>query len=249
MTTTRTLPGQETLLACWQALAQISPGRLASVPGAIAAVFPGSTYLNNAILDGGDADAIVARLATLYTDAGATSWAAWVPSPAVEFGGTDRQTSFAELTRDITTLVMHADLPHRLPRHPAVARASIADIEHLDLDAPIRLDQLGAPDPVPGLDAWVLVQDGIAVTGAYTYRHAGDCGVYAVGTRPEWRRRGLARALVHHALADARDHGAYTASLQSTPAGQPLYESLGFRAAGRYEEWVSSPDRPRPWLS
>lgn len=246
MTTTRTLPGQDTLLACWQALARISPGRLVSVPGAIAAVFPESAYLNNAILDGDDADAIVARLAALYTDAGVTSWAAWVPSPAAQFGGTEERAQIARLTRDITTLVMHTDLPHRLPRHPDVIRASIADVEHVDDDASIPVDQLGAPDPVPGLDAWVLVQDGIAVTGAYTYRHGGDCGVYAVGTRPEWRRRGLARALVHHALAAARDHGAYTASLQSTPAGQPLYESLGFRAAGRYEEWVSSPDRPRP---
>lgn len=246
MTTTRTLPGQDTLLAAWQALAQISPGRLVSVPGAIAAVFPESAYLNNAILDGDDAEATVARLAALYIDAGVRSWAAWVPSPAVEFGGTDRLTRLGGLTRDITTLVMHADLPHRLPRHPDVVRASVADIERLDVDAPIPVDQLGAPDPVPGLDAWVLVRDGIAVTGAYTYRHGGDCGVYAVGTRPEWRRRGLARALVQHAMADARDHGANTASLQSTPAGQPLYESLGFRAAGRYEEWVPSPNRPQP---
>jgi hypothetical protein len=42
-----------------------------------------------------------------------------------------------------------------------------------------------------------------------------------------------------HVLADACHHGARTASLQSTRMGQPLYESLGFAAVGRYEEWIS----------
>jgi hypothetical protein len=40
-------------------------------------------------------------------------------------------------------------------------------------------------------------------------------------------------------LADAWHKGARTASLQSTRMGQPLYESLGFTAVGRYEEWIS----------
>ena len=240
MTTTRTLPGQDTLLACWSALARVSPGRLISLPGATAAVFPESGYLNNAILDGHDAEATVARLATLYADAGIGSWAAWIPSPAVEFGGADRRATVGRLTRDITTLVMHADLPDDLPRHPRVIRASIADVERLDVGEPVPARQLGPPDPVPGLTSWVLVEEHVAVAGAYTYRHDQDCGVYAVGTRPERRRRGLARALVQHALADARDHGAETASLQSTPMGRPLYETLGFQPAGRYEEWVFS---------
>jgi len=240
MTTTRTLPGQDTLLACWQALAQVSPGRLTAVPGAVAAVFPESAYLNNAILTGeGDGDATAARLAALYAAAGVSSWAAWVASPAVEFGGADRRTAIGGLTRDITTLVMHSDLPDRLPRHAGVIRASIADIERFDVNGPLPPARLGAPDPVPGLAAWILTQDRVAVAGAYTYRHGADCGVYAVSTRPEWRRRGLARALLQHALSDARVRGARSASLQSTPMGQPLYESLGFRAAGRYEEWAS----------
>lgn len=127
---TRTPPGQDTLLACWQALARLSPGRLTTVPAAIAAVFPESRYLNNAILtDHDDADATAARLAHVYGAAGVTSWAAWVASAAVEFDGPDCPPAIAGLTRDITTLVMHADLPDRLPHHPDVIRASVADVE------------------------------------------------------------------------------------------------------------------------
>ncbi|HEY7047200.1 MAG TPA: GNAT family N-acetyltransferase [Jatrophihabitantaceae bacterium] len=240
MTTTQTLPGQDTLLACWSALARISPGRLRTVSGATAAVFPESAYLNNAILtDSDDADTTAVRLAALYADGGVTSWAAWIPSPAADFAAADRRTAITGLTRDITTLVMHADLPDRLPRHPDVVRASIADVERLEAGEPIPASRLGPPDRVPGLNSWVLLHDGTAAAAAYTYRHGPDCGVYAVGTRPERRRRGLARALLQHALADAHEHGARTASLQSTPMGQALYESLGFRAGGRYEEWVN----------
>ncbi len=42
-------------------------------------------------------------------------------------------------------------------------------------------------------------------------------------------------------LAGAQAQGAQSASLQSTRTGQPLYESLGFTAAGRYEEWLWPP--------
>jgi len=62
--------------------------------------------------------------------------------------------------------------------------------------------------------------------------------VYAVGTVPDRRRRGLARALMEHVLADAWERGARSATLQSTEMARPLYAGLGFVAVGRYEEWV-----------
>jgi hypothetical protein len=44
---------------------------------------------------------------------------------------------------------------------------------------------------------------------------------------------------MEHVLADAQHRGARTATLQSTRMGLPLYNSLGFAPAGRYEEWIS----------
>ncbi len=76
------------------------------------------------------------------------------------------------------------------------------------------------------------------VSAAWSFRHGDDVGVFAVGTVPAWRRRGIGAALTGHILADAATGGARTASLQSTPMGRSLYESLGFVAAGRYVEWV-----------
>jgi GNAT superfamily N-acetyltransferase len=83
-----------------------------------------------------------------------------------------------------------------------------------------------------------MLHESVAVAGAWSFLNGRDCGIYTVGTQPEWRRHGFARALMEHVLADAWRRGARAASLQSTPMGVPLYLSLGFRAAGRYEEWL-----------
>jgi GNAT superfamily N-acetyltransferase len=145
------------------------------------------------------------------------------------------------MSRDTTTLVMTADIADDLPSHPDVVRTSVA-AANLAGEEPMAADLLPQPDDGDDLRGWVLVQHGWAVSGGWTYANGGDVGIYAVGTAPEFRRRGLARALMLHLLADARHRGARTASLQSTAMGEQLYASLGFRAVGRYEEWV--PARP-----
>jgi GNAT superfamily N-acetyltransferase len=91
---------------------------------------------------------------------------------------------------------------------------------------------------VPNLDGWVYVHEGTAVAGAWSYLNGADCGLYAIGTVPDFRRRGMAAALIQHMLAHASRRGARTASLQSTRMGESLYRSLQFTAVGRYEEWV-----------
>lgn len=133
----------------------------------------------------------------------------WLPSRTADLDTADRIEEIALLRRDTTTLVMHLSLPESLPRHSQVVRTSIASA---NLEAPVGADDLDPPEVVPGLNG---------------------------KTVPQWRRRGFARALVEHVLADARAVGARTATLQSTPMGRLLYESLGFTAVGRYEEWVT----------
>lgn len=97
---------------------------------------------------------------------------------------------------------------------------------------------LGDSDGVPGLAGWALLEDGRVASTAWSFVHDGDCGIYGVETLTAFRRRGLASRLMRHMLADARSQGAATARLQSTRIGQPLYASLGFTPAGRYEEWI-----------
>jgi GNAT superfamily N-acetyltransferase len=64
-----------------------------------------------------------------------------------------------------------------------------------------------------------------------------DCFVTGVATPPEQRGRGIASWLLHRALADARESGSSSASLEASRAGAPLYERLGFRDLGHIEMW------------
>jgi len=238
------LPGQETLLASWGALARISDGaRLVRTAAATAAVFPRWAPLNNAIVpNGNDAAATAAvELMGVYARAGVDSWALWIPSAAPDLDAPDEVRRMDGFSRDTTTLVMRASLPPGLHSHDGVVRASIADASRAG-DEPVPFIDLGNPEEEPGVAGWVMLHDAVAVAGAWSFLHEEDCGIYAVGTAPRWRRRGLARNLVEHVLADARRRGARTATLQSTRMAQQLYQSLGFEPAGRYEEWVPRAD-------
>ncbi len=237
-----TLPGQDTLAACWTTLALTSPGAEV-IRGAttITAVFPSWAPLNNAILSTGvssAAESVIDELAVRYRGAGVDAWALWLPSRATSLDAPDVVPDLEQLSRDTTTLVMQATLGPGLRRHPDVVQTSLASIIDNSDERPVPVGALGEPERLPGLSAWAMVHEGVVVTSAWTFLHEGDCGVYAVETLSPWRRRGFARVLMEHLLADARSHGARSASLQSTRMGQPLYASLGFAPAGRYEEWT-----------
>jgi ribosomal protein S18 acetylase RimI-like enzyme len=237
------LPGQATLLACWETLTHLSPGaRLVHAPSATAAVFPLWAPLNNAILADAREDTAgvaAAQLSAVYQEAGVPVWALWVPSRQPDFDEPHTVRLVAGLRRDETTLVMHAPVSRELRRHDAVLPVSLDAVTRLAAEEPVPVAELGEPDNTGALRAWAVVHGDVAVACAYTFLHERDCGIYAVGTLPQWRRRGIGRALMEHVLADAARRGARTASLQSTPVGRGLYESVGFEAAGRYEEWIS----------
>ena len=52
--------------------------------------------------------------------------------------------------------------------------------------------------------------------------------VLNVYTRPAWRRRGMARALMEAMLGDAREMGLSVVELKATDDGRPLYLKVGF---------------------
>ena len=241
------LAGEDTLFGSFGALTARSPGaHLVYTQSALAAVFPEWEPLNNAILFDPPTDAsasvAAAEADSVFRGVGISSWALWVPSQVPEFGGPDAIGEVSGMTRDTTTLVMTRELEDRMPSYAGVLRTTV-EMAALAGDMPVPAEAVPDACATSEIDGWVLVYDEYAVAGAWTYRNGSDVGIYAVGTVPEWRRRGLARAMMQHVLADAYRHGARTASLQSTPMGAPLYASLGFRPVGRYEEWVPVKER------
>jgi ribosomal protein S18 acetylase RimI-like enzyme len=89
-----------------------------------------------------------------------------------------------------------------------------------------------------GAHIYISRFDGENVSTLMAFDHEGDCGIYNVGTVPAARRRGLGTALTAHAVAEARERGCTTASLQSTEMAEGIYASVGFRDLGRFDEYV-----------
>jgi ribosomal protein S18 acetylase RimI-like enzyme len=235
------LPGQDTLVACWRATARTSPGaRIIEHDDFVAAVFPAFAPMNNAIFYAPHdvaLDAVLAETTDLFAQASIDSWAFWIPSRAATFAARDEISSIRGLKRDTTTLVMTATLDTPRGTWRSARRASLADASRAG-DEPIPVDELEDPPPEGALVDWVALEGDFAVAGAERFLHGSECGIYSVGTAPQCRRRGIARRLVAHVLADAARRGARRATLQSTEQAQRLYESFGFTAVGRYEEWV-----------
>ena len=72
-----------------------------------------------------------------------------------------------------------------------------------------------------------------------------------VYTKPEFRRRGIARALMARVIAEARAVGIGRIWLRASREGRPLYEELGFGASNYFElasENAPGDDRANPGL-
>ena len=61
-------------------------------------------------------------------------------------------------------------------------------------------------------------------------------------THPDYRRRGLATALVHHCVADVRERGAGPVALETDPADTPkhMYAAMGFRPLSLSHEYLKT---------
>ena len=91
---------------------------------------------------------------------------------------------------------------------------------------------------------YLVIEDGGEVSGHIGVRHVlGELHITTIAVRPEYRRRGHARALIGAALA-AYPHAAFV-HLEVRPtnaAAVALYESLGFRTTGRRPRYYGDED-------
>jgi ribosomal protein S18 acetylase RimI-like enzyme len=95
--------------------------------------------------------------------------------------------------------------------------------------------------PRDELLSWVAEVDGklVACSGLIIYHrlpamHTGstrEAYIVNMYTRPEYRRLGIASALLREILQFASGSGVRRAWLRATPEGWPLYEKFGFQAA------------------
>ncbi|HEX2161938.1 MAG TPA: GNAT family N-acetyltransferase [Thermoleophilaceae bacterium] len=176
-----------------------------------------------------------------YAAAGIAAWTVWVPD-------SDEQTAALLADRghvldaDPEAMVLDLDSIERPPAPTGFTReldpielARLNDDAYGMRDAFAKaLDRLEARD---GLYLYGVEEDGELASGLVTFDHGDDCSVWLVATRELSRGRGLAGALMGQAMADARERGRTTSTLQATDLGRPVYERLGYRSLGEIQMW------------
>ncbi len=189
-----------------------------------------------------DREALIARipeLARAYDEAGVRAWTVWVPRA------------------DAPVATALEDAGHVLDATPEAMAAPLEELdlgrgaEGLDWTAPGDVDEMCSileeafhwpPAPAAALmrsleHVYVARLDGEPVACVAALDHAGDCGIWNVGTREAARGRGLASGLMRQALRDARERGCETTSLQATQLGRPVYRRIGYRELDPIDMW------------
>jgi GNAT superfamily N-acetyltransferase len=69
-------------------------------------------------------------------------------------------------------------------------------------------------------------------------RTGGTAGIWCMATPPKHQGKGMGRALLTRVIERFRDDGVERFYLLATPAGQPLYESIGFQTLADYAIWI-----------
>lgn len=86
---------------------------------------------------------------------------------------------------------------------------------------------------------WQAWRDGQPVAKAGMNLGSSAAGIYAVATKPEARKLGLARALTLAALRHAREQGYNLAVLHSSPMAVNLYSGMGFDTLAEFRLFAS----------
>jgi GNAT superfamily N-acetyltransferase len=232
--------------AFYRLLGGHSPGgTVVERDGLVAAVVPScpnQSVINGVVYENAEALRTVhGELKALYASAGVGVWRVWVP----------------EADRALAAWLERSG--HRLAGRQ---RAMILDLDRIEFELADELDWKQSDDAavlallneqayglpagefaaaIAGLsgraELYFAREQGELAACLAAIDEGGDCGIYCVATRPSSRRRGLASALMRHALADAQGRGCTTSSLQASPLGVSVYTHLGYRDRGALETW------------
>ena len=95
----------------------------------------------------------------------------------------------------------------------------------------------------PPVRYWLAYTEGApkAFFSTWTSNH-GIAVLDDLYTHPDYRRRGLATALVHHCVADVRARGASPVALETDPSDTPkhMYAAMGFRPLSVSHEYLKT---------
>jgi GNAT superfamily N-acetyltransferase len=221
-------------------------GRTLERDGLVASIVrnaPDSPTLNAAVwLDPDKAAQHVDELERLYAQANVRRWGIWIDGRA-----SLAAQALAQHQMVMTTASpgMGAALENLEVDGPAEQAADLAtvgrvnDLAYGNYDG--RLERTLTPLPNGVLKAYRADFDGEPAAVALALHHGDDAGISFVATVPKARRKGLATNVMQQALADAKQSGCTTTTLQATDVGERLYTALGYRRLTIMQLWERRP--------
>lgn len=177
----------------------------------------------------------------------------WARGDGGEFGAGLRERTFS-CTGELPALAVEQPIEPGATCEPEVRRAeSDSDIKDFVRVSELAYAELGLRE---GLASLLLARpksilnsstvaiariEGRPVAAALSITDtvARAAGVYWVGTVPDFRRRGVGRAVTHFVTNAAFEQGATIVTLEASPLGKPVYLRMGFREVGSYTRFLS----------
>ncbi|MBP6545579.1 MAG: GNAT family N-acetyltransferase [Phenylobacterium sp.] len=224
---------------------------------------PSPDFNRLTLADGPDGEAFLTRAVALARGRGLPLVAVMSPKAALTLGPVAAHLGLT-LAGSSTLMVLRPTTPVTPSRPVRVTRAlgpelvAIAgDLAAAAFDEPrdvlARCIDVMVTETA-GVETWIA-WDGEAPRSAVTVTPTGStAGISLMATPPEHQRQGMGRALLTQVMADYRSRGVTRFHLGATPAGRPLYDSLGFEPIAELSAWMLSADgalagRPRGELS
>ncbi len=107
--------------------------------------------------------------------------------------------------------------------------------------APLEAAEMLAPASTLDDDRcrwFVAYVDGDPAACGQLLRTADVAGVYSIGVRERFRRRGLGAEITAAVLGAGRDSGCSIGVLQASPMGEPVYDRMGFKIVTKYHNFA-----------
>jgi GNAT superfamily N-acetyltransferase len=135
-----------------------------------------------------------------------------------------RLTTVADDAGVAAMLGVHDDVFGAGSVHPSVVEAVRASLDM-------------RPRPIEAVIAWA---GDVAVSAGRVEFHEGTdfAGLWGGGTLPEWRGRGVFRALVGHRAVLARERGYRYLQVDALPTSRPILQRMGFQPLAETTPWV-----------
>lgn len=122
--------------------------------------------------------------------------------------------------------------------------AQVAQLEKVCFSAPWSVNAVASELTNP-LSLWLVAVDSGTVAGYVGSQTVmGEADMMNVAVHPDYRRQGIAEALIQNLIAQLAEKGAYCLTLEvraSNEAAIALYQKLGFAQVGRRPNYYRNP--------